>query len=189
MVVTARPAIWAMVRKVGRPLADAPSGARRLLRREGRDFVVTKLSPPSATERLLMRLALRCRFSTPGSQQIQQQNPQSISRREHRTASAGVFADVAHAGTVFSRTTRAWKPRAGIIAAIVLLVGARCRRIENRQSVWNRLVLEHGSRPRLTIFLAATGLYVQLALGPPEGRRTCISLLAMRSKPGLPANG
>jgi len=49
------------------------------------------------------------------------------------------------------------------------------------------LSADRGTARRFRV--AATGLYVQLATWPPEGRRECISLLATRSKPGSPANG
>ena len=188
MVVTARPAIWAMVRKVGRPLADDPSGARRLPRREGRDFVVTKLSPPSATGCLLRDLPsvvveFRGRRHTTPEPAIDfkagagRRSGIDILRWSHGQAEFFAFAQ---------------KPGSRCLAILPHLpycLRLRSRRIGNRQSGQNRLVLDVGSRLRSSILVGATDPHVQLAAWPPEGRRECKSLLATRSKPGLPANG
>jgi hypothetical protein len=60
-------------------MAEVPSGERRLPRRGGRDFVVTKL--PLRRRPAVFFETCQCYCSVSGPETTQQQNPQSISRR------------------------------------------------------------------------------------------------------------
>lgn len=177
-----------MVRRVGRPETEVPSAERRLPRRDGRDFVVTKLPPPSAT---------CCLFETSPALSL------NIRVAGDTTTEAAIDFKARRARRKVSGATARAIERAGFFApcpncASRFLVfpphlnywlALRFRRMGNRQRVAKRVVLENGSR--LCPSIPRDCYQPGRATGPwpPEGRRECKSLLATRSKPGLPANG
>lgn len=177
-----------MVRRVGRPETEVPSAERRLPRRDGRDFVVTKLPPPSATCCLFetspaLSLNIRVAGDTTTEPAIDFK-----ARRAPRKVCGVAAAALERAGFFAPSPNRArrflvFPPHLNYSLAV------RLRRMGNRQPVRKRVVLENGSWRSPSIPWGcyqpgrATGLW------PTEGRRECKSLLATRSKPGLPANG